>query len=424
MSQETLLRIECIRCGAPVGEAPFHAGCPLCAARDEHANFRTVYDLEKARPAFEPDALVGRPTDMWRYDALLPFAAAEAVSRGEGGTPLMAAPRLAERVGVRALWIKDESRNPTWSFKDRANAVAATHALRLGSPALVVSSTGNAAAATAAYARRAGIPAIVLVAKSMDPIMSKFVQSYAAHMVMTQTKPERWVMMKHCVEAWDCYPTSNYQTPPVGLNPYMTDGYKTIGFEIWEQLGRRAPDWIFAPSGYTNGLAGIYQGFQELKAMGLAEVPHLAAAEIYGSLVRAIEEGSDVVKPAKIDRPTMAISIGTSQNTYQGIAAIRGSEGTATQVADEAILTAQELIVENEGMFPETTSATALAALIHELETGRVPRDAEVVIVMTSTGLKSLNVTARLRPKVPMAQSEDDFSSILKVTYGFNPDAA
>ncbi|OGR90275.1 MAG: hypothetical protein A2V88_08555 [Elusimicrobia bacterium RBG_16_66_12] len=367
--------------------------------------------------------MAGREVDMWRYDALLPFAAGEAVSLGEGGTPLVAAPRLARRVGVRVLWIKDESRNPTWSFKDRSNAVGATHARALGSPALVVSSTGNAAAATAAYARRAGIPAIVLVAKSVDPIMSGFVQSYGAHVVMTETKPDRWVMMKHCVEAWDCYPTGNYQTPPVGLNPYMTDGYKTIGFEIWEQLGRRAPDWIFAPAGYTNGLAGIFQGFQELAAMGLAAVPHLGAAEIYGSLVRAIEEGSDVVQPARIDRPTVAISIGTSQNTYQAVAAIRGSGGTATQVADEEILSAQERMIESEGMFPETTSATGLAALIRELEAGRISRDAEVVIVMTSTGLKSLNVTAHLRPPVPMAHSVESFSEVLKATYGFNPEA-
>ena len=423
MSQETLLHLECIRCGTPADETPFHAGCPICAERSKPANLRTVYDLEKARSAFEPHALAGRPKDMWRYDALLPFEAAEAVSLGEGGTPLVAAPRLAESLGLRAVWIKDESRNPTWSFKDRANAVAATHARQLGSPALVVSSTGNAAAATAAYGRRAGIPAIVLVAKSVDPIMSGFIQSYGAYLVMTPTKPDRWTMMKHCIIAWNAYPAGNYANPRIGNTPHMIDGYKTIAFEIWEQLGRRAPDWIFAPSGSSNGLVGIYQGFQELEALDLAEMPRLGVAEIYGSLSQAIREGSNTVKLVTIDRPTVAISIGAAQNTYQGLVVVRNSCGTATQVNDEQILAAQKLWVESEGMFPETSSAASLAALIHEIDGGRVERDAEVVLLMTSTGLKSLNVTGALRLEAPMAKNLKEFSTILQNTYCFNPEA-
>ena len=423
MTEETLIGLECIRCGAPAGDAPFHAGCPICAERGRSSNLRTVYDLEKARPAFEPQALARRAKDMWRYDALLPFRADEAVSLGEGGTPLVAAPRLAERLGLRAVWVKDESRNPTWSFKDRGNSVAATHARRLGCRALVVSSTGNAAAATAAYGRRAGIPAIVLMAKSVDPIMSGFVQSYRPYLVKTPTKADRWVMMKHCVEAWNCYPAGNYMIPPIGNTPYMIAGYKTMGFEIWEQLGRRAPDWIFGPSGYSDWLSGIYQGFQELKAMGLAGLPRLAAAEIYGSLSLALKEGSDTVQPAKTDRPTVAISISTAQNAYQGLDAVRGSGGTATQVDDEEILAAQKLWVESEGMFGETASAAGLAALIRELDEGRVERDAEIVILLTSTGLKSLGVTGTLDAEVPLARDVVDLASILQTTYGFDAKA-
>jgi threonine synthase len=294
----------------------------------------------------------------------------------------------------------------------------------LGCRALVVSSTGNAAAATAAYGRRAGIPAIVLVAKSVDPIMSGFVQSYRPYLVKTPTKADRWVMMKHCVEAWNCYPAGNYMIPPIGNTPYMIAGYKTMGFEIWEQLGRRAPDWIFGPSGSTNGLSGIYQGFQELKAMGLvAGSPSLGVGEIYGSLSLALKEGSDTVQPAKTDRPTVAISIGAAQNAYQGLDAVRGSGGTATQVDDEEILAAQKLWVESEGMFGETASAAGLAALIRELDEGRVERDAEIVILLTSTGLKSLGVTGTLDAEVPLARDVVDLASILQTTYGFDAKA-
>jgi len=360
---------------------------------------------------------------MWRYEVLLPFAATQAVSLQEGGTPLLAAPRLAKHLGLRALWIKDESRNPTWSFKDRAASIAATHSILLGSPALVVSSTGNAAAATVAYARRSGLPAIVLFAKTVDPIMSAFVRSYGGHIVVTPTKLDRWTMMKYCVETWGCYPAGNYVNPPIGSNPYMIDGYKTIGYEIWEQLGYRAPDWIFGPSGDTSCLYGIYKSFQELKALGLAEPPRLGAAEIYGSLSRAIEQGSETVRAAEIDRPTVAISMGTAQNTYLGLVTVRKSNGLATQVSDEEILAAQRLMVETEGVFGETASVTGLAALMRRLDEGRVEPDAEVVLNLTSTGLKSLGVTQASNAEMPLAEDVKQFASILQTKYGFAPDS-
>jgi len=415
--------MECIRCGNPAKKNQFHAGCLVCAGKDKPANLTTVYDVEKARDAFEPSELAKRPLGVWRYEALLPFSAEQAVTLQEGGTPLVAAPRLAEHLGMRALWIKDESRNPTWSFKDRAATMSASHARMLGSPALVVSSTGNAAAAVAAYARRAGLPAIVLFAKSVETVMSAFVRSYGAYVVATPTKLDRWVLMRHCVEAWGCYSAGSYVNPPIGGNPYMVDGYKTIGYEIWEQLGRRQPDWIFGPSGYTNGLYGIYKSFQELRALGFVEEgPRMGVAEIYGSLSRAIEEGSDTLRASVVDRPTVAISMGTAQNAYQGLVTIRESNGLARQVADEEILAAQTLMVETEGIFGETASATGLAALMQGLDEGQVERDTEVVLILTSTGLKTLGVTGgNLDAEVPLVEDVQEFSSILKRKYGFEP---
>lgn len=422
MTQETLIRLECIRCGTVAEQSQFQLGCPVCAEQGKPANLTTVYDLEQARSAFKADNSTLRSRNMWRYDALLPFSREQAVSLEEGGTPLVAVPRLAELLGVRALWLKDESRNPTWSFKDRASSIAATHARLLNSPALVVASTGNAAAATAAYARRAGLPAIVLFAKSVDPIMSAFVRSYGALVVATPTKSDRWVLMKHCVESWGCYPAGSYVDPPVGNNPYMMDGYKTVGYEIWEQLGRRTPDWIFGPTGYTNCMFGIYKSFQELKALGLVTAgPRLGVAEAYGSLSQALEEGSDTIRPAAINRPTVAISMGTAQNAYQGLATVRQSNGSATQVSNEQILAAQKLLVETEGIFGETASVTGLAALMQRLEEGRVERNSEIVLVLTSTGLKTLGVTSDLKADPPLAEDVAAFTHLLKNTYGFEP---
>jgi threonine synthase len=399
-----------------------YTGCPLCAARGEHANLTTVYDLERARSAFTPRALADRPSGLWRYEATLPFAAAEAVTLAEGGTPLVEAPRLARRLGLRRLWVKDESRNPTWSFKDRSASIAATHARQLGSPALVVASTGNAAAAAAAYARRAGLPCIVLVAKSVEPIMGAFVRSYGALVVATETKADRWVFMRHCVEAWGCYPAGSFSSPPIGGNPFMIDGYKTIGYEIWEALGRRQPDWVFGPTGYTNAMFGISRSFQELKDMQWVPAgPRLAVAEAYGSLSRAIAENSQVVPAMPVDTPTVAFSMGTAQNAYHGLVAVRGSHGLAVHVLNDAILAAQRLLAETEGIFGETASATGLAALIQKLDEGQVERDAEIVLLLTSSGLKSLGVTADLSAKPPQAADMAGFVAILREQYGFEP---
>ena len=425
MTQANLLRLECIRCGTPTGPEHLFTGCPLCAARNEHSNLTTVYDLDSARPAFAAEALAQQPPGLWRYDALLPFAAHEAVTLREGGTALVEVPRLARHLGLRRLWVKDESRNPTWSFKDRSASVGVTHARSLNKPALVVSSTGNAAAAAAAYARRAGLPCIVLVTKSVEAIMGAFVRAYGALVVATETKSDRWVLMRHCVEAWDCYPAGGFSSPPIGGNPYMIDAYKSIGFEMWEQLGRRQPDWVFGPTGYTNAMYGIFKAFNELKAMDLVEAgPRMAVAEAYGSLSKAIAEGANVVSAAPVDHPTVAFSMGTAQNAYHGLVTVRESGGLATHVFDEAILAAQKLLAESEGLFGETASATGLAALIQRLDEGLVDRDAEVVILHTSSGLKSLGVTADLNAKAPLAGDVPAFERILREQYGYTPHGA
>jgi threonine synthase len=402
-----------------------NAGCPSCAERDQHANLATVYDLARARPEFER-AIVERPPGVWRYDALLPFSADRAVTLREGGTPLVDVPRLARHLGLRRVWIKDESRNPTWSFKDRSASLAATHAHELGAPAMVVASTGNAAASVAAYARRAGLPAIVLFARGVDPIMSAFVRSYGAFVVAAESKADRWVLMRHCVETWTCYPAGSFASPPIGANPFMIDGYKSIGFEIWEQLGRRLPDWVFGPSGYTNALYGILKSFQELGGMGLLEegpMPRFGIAEAYGSLSQAIATDSAVAHAVDLSGlpPTVAISMGTAQNAYQGLLTIRSTRGSATQVSNDAILTAQRLLAETEGIFGETASAAGLAALVEAVDARTIEPDAEVVILLTSTGLKSLAVTADLEAPPPFAADADELADVLRREYGFSP---
>lgn len=396
------VELRCIRCGA-AGDATLGRPCPACAAEGVAVNLATVYDLERAGREFAA-ALDGPLRGLPRYAALLPVAADEIFSRDVGDTPLFEVPRLAAAVGVARLWIKDESRGPTWSFKDRAAAIAAAHARATGAPALVVASTGNAAAAAAAHALRAGLPAVVLFARNVDPVMAAFVRAYPAQIAVTATKGDRWRAMRECVDRLGCYPASNYWDPAIGNNPYAVDGYKAIGFEIWEQLGRRAPDAVALPVCYGDGLYGVGRAFEELHALRLApRVPRLLGGEVHGSLERALLKGADRVAPAGDGRSTAATSISAAQSTYQALHAVRRSDGWVSQVSEEAMLEAERLLLRDAGLYVERSSAAALACVIRQLEDGRLDRGAEVVLVNSSGGLKSVG----LRLDAPAAAIED-----------------
>jgi threonine synthase len=363
----------------------------VCARDGVAVNYSTVYDLAAAKPGFL--AALDEPTaGILRYTSLLPVDADDIAAPDVGGTPLVEAPRIAAEVGVARLWVKDESRGPTWSFKDRASVVAAAHARKLGHRAIVASSTGNAAAATAAHAARVGIPAVILFAKGVDPVMAAFVQAFGAHVVVTPTKADRWDLMRHSVEALGCYPNSTYTNPPVGNNPWTIDGYKTIGYEIWEQLGRSTPTDILFPVCYGDALFGVFKAFGELREMGLVdESPRLGGGEIYGSLEHALETSADRPEAAPVDGPTTASSNSSPQGTYQALHAVRSTAGWVSRVSEDELVHAERLLAEGAGLFVERAAAASLAGLIRQVADGRVTPDAEVVLIGSSSGLKSIS---------------------------------
>jgi threonine synthase len=387
MSSVTL---ECVRCGGH-DEAVFGGGCARCAAAGTPANLSTVYDLAAAREQLLA-SLDGPARGLSRYEAVLPVAAADIAAPDTGDTPLVDAPGLSGAVGVGRVLLKDETRGPTWSFKDRAAAVAAAHARKLGSAGVVVASTGNAAAATAAHALRAGLPSLVFFASGVNPTMSAFVRAYGADVVLTPTKADRWSLMRFCVDELGWYPNSNFASPAVGNNPYAVDGYKTIGYELWEQLGRRAPDAVYFSVCYGDGLAGVGKAFDELRAIGLCDgVPRLSGGEIHGSLERALGDSAETVEAAPAPRDTAAFSISAPQSTYQALRAVRESAGWVSAVSEDELAAAHRMFAETAGLFVETATAAALAALIRHRQEDRVGPDDEVVIVCSSTGLKSID---------------------------------
>ncbi|WP_199565589.1 threonine synthase [Spongiactinospora rosea] len=385
-------RLTCLRCGTGYPDpsvALMGRGCPACERDGVPAN---------ALPDYEIPAIGELPVDdgqpgLFRYRALLPLSQeTPAVSLGEGGTPLVALPRTADRLGLASVHLKDETRNPTWSYKDRLAAVAVTKAAELDAPAVVVASTGNHGAAVAAYAARAGLRCVVLTVASVPDTMKTLMQVYGAGVVALERPADRWVLMRRLVEERGWLPLSGHASPPAGSLGYGVDGYKTIAYEIAAQLGR-VPDYVVVPVSYGDGLAGIWRGFADLVALGVTDrLPRLVAAEPFGPYGDALAKGADVAGPVPVT-PSVAFSTASPFGTYQGLAALRATGGLTVGVPDnDRIMDAQRRFGREAGLYLEASSITTFAAL--EELAGRIPAGSDVVLIGSSTGLKDVGSTA------------------------------
>ncbi|HEU5097303.1 MAG TPA: pyridoxal-phosphate dependent enzyme, partial [Reyranella sp.] len=255
--------LACVRCGARHPIDHYAEDCPACRTKGAPANLTVAYG-QRPGEGLKRNAPSGSACSMWRWDGFLHAKAEEAVTLGEGNTPLLPAPAL----GLGDVWIKDESRNPTWSFKDRLGSGALTMAKRFGARVIASSSSGNAGAAAAAYAAKAGIPCIVFTfVGSAGPLVLQM-RAYGAMVVTVADKADRWRLQSLGVRELGWYPTSPFFGPVVGSNPYGMEGYKTIAFEIAEAFDWQPPDWCVLPVCYGDALYGMWKGFEELKALG------------------------------------------------------------------------------------------------------------------------------------------------------------
>ncbi|GHE48820.1 threonine synthase [Streptosporangium violaceochromogenes] len=397
-------RLACGRCSATYPDPSAELagrGCPACEKEGVPANVLPVYDLAAAPRLPADPAQPG----LFRHRALLPLRdTTPAVSLGEGGTPLVPLPRTAERLGLGRVLVKDETRNPTWSYKDRLAAVAVTKAVEMGVEAVAVASTGNHGAAVAAYAARAGLPCVVLTLASVPATMKTLMQVYGARVVALESPPDRWRLMRRLVEERGWLAMSGHADPPVGSIPYGVDGYKTIAYEIVADLGR-VPDHVIVPVAYADGLAGIHRGFADLVALGLADrLPVLVAAEPFGPYGAALAAGTGTGGPVPV-APSAAFSIASPYGTFQGVSALRATGGRAVAVPEDArILDAQGRLGREAGLYLEASSAIGLVALEELAGAGVLPAGATAVLIGTSTGLKDVGATAATLPPVPVVE--------------------
>ncbi|WP_454858249.1 threonine synthase [Promicromonospora soli] len=383
-----LRELMCVHCDTRFAVGPMSAGCPACRTETFASSVTPTYDYERLRRDLG-DGLLREPDEgLWRYRRLLPVQdARHEVTLGEGGTPLVALPSLAGELAAEDVWIKDESRNPTWTFKDRNAAVTVSTAVELGAQAIVVSTSGNYGASIAAYAARAGVECVALTYPGIPEGTRTLIQAFGADLKVVAPE-ERWEVMQQGMREKGWYPASNYTAIPTN-GAFGHEGYKTIAYEITEALGT-APDLVSVPTAYGEGLFGIWKGFDEMKQLGrVADVPRMLGCEPAGGpLALAMADPSQPI--ARVPRtPTVARGIGGSVNTYVSVAALHASGGTVAQADDEAIMAAQRRLAA-EGFFVEPASAAALAGLRTLAAAGDLPEGLRIVLVNTSSGLKNL----------------------------------
>ena len=411
--------LRCLYCGETYPDEPRYYGCPACRTDEFVSNVAPTYDYDALAGVLDRETLDARGPGVWAVPELLPVDADHAVSLGEGATPLVECGSLGEAWGVPNLHLKDESQNPTWSYKDRLCSVALSKAREVGADVATIASTGNHGASTAAYAARAGLDAVIFTIPSVPATMKTQMQVHGAAVVATPTHEDRWTLMRACVEAFDWFPTGSYVYPPVGSNPYGIEGYKSLAYEVCRDLGWEAPDWVVQPTAYADGLSGIWRGFQDLHALGVIDhPPRMVAVEPFGPLAHALDEGLDRQVPVETGE-TVAFSIGAGISTYQGLAALRESGGTAVRSADEDLRSLQRRLGEEVGLYGEAAAVAALAGVRTLAEDGTIDPDETVVAVHTSTGLKDTEMTAEGLPDVPTVEPEvDALRRALAETYG------
>ncbi|MBM7773421.1 threonine synthase [Actinokineospora baliensis] len=392
MAFSTLSHLECPKCGAHLDAAVVQGTCscgsPLLAR----------YDLDAARGM----APAGREATLWRYHEVLPVASPSAViSLGEGMTPLLPLPVHGKRLGVPDLWMKDEGLIPTGSFKARGAAVGVSRAAELGVRGIAMPTNGNAGAAWALYAARAGMRSLIAMPVDAPEITrAECVAAGAELYLVDGLISHAGALIREALKQ-----RPDYQDVSTLKEPYRIEGKKTMGYEIVEQLGMRAPDVILYPTGGGVGLIGIHKALDEMRAMGwLNPETRLVAVQAEGCrpIVDAWESGA--TESAAPEAPTtiaFGINVPKPLGDFLILRALAETSGTAVAVTDEELLTAQRQLARDEGTFICPEGAACFAALTRLRETGWLNGTERVVVLNTGTGVKYPDTVSVEVPTVP-----------------------
>jgi len=381
-----ITHLECAACGLEHKAQRLHNLCRECGKP-----LLVRYDLERAGRSLTKQSLSGRRADMWRYREVLPVESDEnVVTLGEGWTPLLRTERLGQKLGLRNLYIKDESQNPTQSFKARGMAAAVSMARELGARKLAVPSAGNAAGALAAYSARAGLECFIFMPSDTPRANVVECEQTGAHVSLMEgliTDCGAEVGRRKEAEGW--FDVSTLK------EPYRIEGKKTLGYELAEQLDWTLPDVIVYPTGGGTGLIGMWKAFDEMEKMGWIgpERPRMVTVQAAGCapIVRAFEEGKRFAEEFP-NAATVAsgLRVPRAIGDFLIIDALRESAGAAIAVTDEELIAATREIGAAEGLFCAPEGAACLPALRKMIEAGQVKPEERVVLFNTGAGVKYL----------------------------------
>src|SRR5438876_8216938 len=352
------------------------------------------------------DLIAERPKNLWRYRELLPITGEPRTGFNSGFTPLVRCDRLAARLGVSDLHIKDDSVNhPTLSYKDRVVSVAATRAMELGFEILACASTGNLANSVAAHAARLGIQCCVFIPDNLEA--GKRLGSAIFRPTVLAIAGTYDDVNRLCTQVADRY---GWGFVNINLRSYYAEGAKTYGFEIAEQLGWRYPRHLVAPVAGGTLLPRIVRGLRELGTVGLVEgeLPRVYAAQAAGCapVVRALEAGLDHPEPVRPATIAKSVAVGNPADGYQVIRCVRDTGGMGVAVSDAHIVDAIHLLAETEGIFTEPAGGTTLAGAIDLIQRGIIPRDESLVVCVTGNGYKTAEVvSSRLAAPVRLSRA-------------------
>jgi len=366
--------------------------CPDCGAE---GILDVEYDYERARADLTATSLAADPRrDIWRYAPLLP-AVPPTPWPGVpvGGTPLIQPARLAQHVGLTGLQLKNDGLLPTGSLKDRASALAVAQALQRGVTTVAGASTGNAASSMAGLAAPAGLRTVIFVPASAPPPKLAQLRTYGAFVVAVQGSYDQAFDL--CLAATRRF---GWYSRNTAYNPVLSEGKKTVSFELVEQLGWQPPDWVAVPVGDGCIIGGVGKGLRDLKALGLIDrMPRLLGVQAAGSAAihNAWKAGKDRADPVEPDTLADSISVGQPRDAVKALRAVRDSDGQYVTVSDDAILEAGHLLGRFAGVFAEPAASTALAGVLALRQQGEITPDETVVTLVTGVGLKDPQTTAR-----------------------------
>ena len=381
----TIAGLRCRECGRGFPAEALHV-CDFCFGPLEVA-----YDYEAIRAGISRESIAAGPRTMWRYGDLLPVDAAAPIDLGAGFTPLVRAERLGAELGLKELWIKDDTANPTGSFKDRVVSVALTKARQLGFKVAACASTGNLANSVAAHAARAGMASVVLIPSNLEQAKILMTAVYGGEVIAVDGTYDD--VNRLCAELTSERPSWAFVN--VNVRSYYAEGSKTLAFEIAEQLGWQAPDHVVVPVASGSQLTKVAKGFKELGMVGLLdEIPEvrISGAQALGCspVVTAFAAGTDAIAPVKPDTIAKSLAIGNPADGWYALEQIRSTGGACGAVTDAEIIEGIKLLARTEGIFAETAGGVTIATLVKLVAEGVIRPEERTVAIVTGHGLKTV----------------------------------